>query len=123
MSSICFVPLKYNHDPIGVFVQRVNRNLTTEKVADALDLNSACPSSASSDELSVPFESVELTLGTAFPPEPFAFAVPVALGTRSVGSLFDKVTAVERWVRWVTGAAFIAAGIYFSLVYIFHVTG
>jgi cytochrome c biogenesis protein CcdA len=60
-------------------------------------------------------------IGTALPV--VVFAVPIALGTRSVGKLFDKVTTLERWVRWITGGAFIAAGIYFSLVYIFRVTG
>lgn len=60
-------------------------------------------------------------IGTALPV--VVFAVPIALGTRSAGNLFDKVTTIERWVRWITGGAFIAAGVYFSLVYIFDVTG
>ncbi len=38
-------------------------------------------------------------------------------------NLFNKVTTVERWVRWITGGVFIAAGTYYSFVYIFRFTG
>lgn len=58
-------------------------------------------------------------LGTGLPV--LAFAVLLAVGTRWVAAAFNRVTAVERWARRVTGVIFILLGIYFSLVYVFGV--
>jgi cytochrome c biogenesis protein CcdA len=58
-------------------------------------------------------------IGTALPV--FAFAVVIALGTRWVSTVFNKLTQMEVWARRLTGAVFIAVGIYLSLVYIFGV--
>ena len=58
-------------------------------------------------------------VGTGLPV--VVFALMIALGARSIGSLFQKVTRVELWARRITGAVFIAAGIYYALVYIFEV--
>jgi len=58
-------------------------------------------------------------VGTAIPV--LAFAVLLSLGARFVGVAFKRVTQVELWARRITGAAFIALGIYYSLAYIFRV--
>ncbi len=58
-------------------------------------------------------------IGTALPV--VLFAVLIALGFRAVGSVFNRITQFEFWARRVTGAVFIAVGIYLSLVYIFRV--
>jgi cytochrome c-type biogenesis protein len=60
-------------------------------------------------------------VGTAVPVLGFAFAL--ALGARRVSALFDRVSQVERWARWLTGGLFIAVGVYLSLKYIFGVFG
>lgn len=58
-------------------------------------------------------------VGTGLPV--IVFALMIALGAKSIGSLFEKVTRVELWARRITGTIFIAAGIYYTLVYIFEV--
>lgn len=58
-------------------------------------------------------------VGTGLPV--FAFAVVVALGVRSLAGIFDRVKAVERWARRVTGVVFIGVGIYYTLVYVFRI--
>jgi len=45
----------------------------------------------------------------------------IAQGAKSIGTLFRQLTRVELWARRVTGAIFIAAGIYYVLGYIFEV--
>ena len=52
-------------------------------------------------------------IGTALPVVVFAFLV--AFGTRSVGKIFTSITRLEKWLRRITGALFIAIGIYFIL--------
>jgi len=58
-------------------------------------------------------------VGTALPV--IVFAVLIALGTRSIGTAFNKITQIERWARRITGVIFLGVGIYFSLTYIFGV--
>lgn len=58
-------------------------------------------------------------VGTGLPV--IVFALMIALGAKSIGLLFEKVTRVELWARGITGVVFIAAGIYYTLVYIFEV--
>ena len=89
---------------------------------------SFCPTSAalffgSLIPLSIKWESAITLpllygLGTAVPV--FVFALLVALGTKSVASAFQKLSAVEVWARRITGLVFILIGIYFSVTYIFH---
>lgn len=55
-------------------------------------------------------------LGTALPV--FAFAVLIALGAKSVGAAFKRLTALELWARRITGTLFIALGIYFCWTYL-----
>jgi cytochrome c-type biogenesis protein len=56
-------------------------------------------------------------IGTALPV--CAFALMIALGARSVGKMFSRISQFELWARRITGVAFILVGIYYSLVYIF----
>jgi cytochrome c-type biogenesis protein len=57
--------------------------------------------------------------GTAVPVLAFAFLI--AFGTRYVGAAFNKLTQVERWVRVLTGTAFVAAGVYYCLTHIYGI--
>ncbi|HRU05367.1 MAG TPA: aromatic aminobenezylarsenical efflux permease ArsG family transporter, partial [Candidatus Brocadiia bacterium] len=50
-------------------------------------------------------------VGTALPVIVFAFLM--AFSAQSVGKAFNKLALVERWVRTVTGAVFIVAGVYY----------
>jgi cytochrome c biogenesis protein CcdA len=58
-------------------------------------------------------------IGTALPV--FGFAVIIALGARSLGKAFNKITQFERWARRITGFIFIGVGAYFTLAYIFEI--
>ena len=58
-------------------------------------------------------------VGTGLPV--IVFAMMIALGARSIGALFEKLTRAELWARRITGAIFVAVGIYYSLVYIFEI--
>ena len=60
-------------------------------------------------------------VGTALPV--FVFAILIALGARSLGTVFDRVTQIEIWARRITGGVFIGIGLYMSLHYIFHLFG
>lgn len=57
-------------------------------------------------------------IGTAIPV--LGFAVAIALGAKSLGKVFGKLTRIERWVRLITGVVFIGVGIYLMLVHIFR---
>ena len=56
-------------------------------------------------------------VGTALPVIGLAFVI--ALAGQHVGKTFSCLTRIERWVRTVTGAVFILAGIYHALLYIY----
>jgi cytochrome c-type biogenesis protein len=55
-------------------------------------------------------------IGTALPV--VAFALVIALGTRFVGQLFNRLTIFEKWARRITGVVFLAVGLYYVLVYL-----
>lgn len=57
--------------------------------------------------------------GTGLPV--IVFAMMIAFGAKSISALYRKLTRVEFWARRVTGAIFIAVGVYYSLIYIFEV--
>jgi cytochrome c biogenesis protein CcdA len=57
--------------------------------------------------------------GTGLPV--IVFAMMIALGANSIGALYQKLTRMELWARRVTGAIFIAVGVYYSLIYIFEI--
>jgi len=56
-------------------------------------------------------------IGTALPVIGFAFLI--AFGAHFVGTVFNKITQMEMWIRRGTGAVFIVVGIYFTLTFIF----
>jgi cytochrome c-type biogenesis protein len=58
-------------------------------------------------------------IGTALPV--VVFAVILAFGARWLGKAFERVTQIERWMRWATGIIFIGVGIYMSLVYVYRI--
>lgn len=58
-------------------------------------------------------------VGTGVPV--LALAILIALGTKSLGATFRKMTSFEKWARSVTGVIFILVGIYLTLVYVFGV--
>ncbi len=73
--------------------------------------------------LSVANESIVLLplvygIGTAAPV--MVFATLIAFASQRLGSAFNRLTQIERWVRRVTGVIFILAGIYYSLVYVYE---
>jgi cytochrome c biogenesis protein CcdA len=58
-------------------------------------------------------------IGTALPVIVFAFVI--AMSTRLVGVMFNKLKAFEKWARRITGVVFIVVGIYYSLIYVFRI--
>ncbi len=58
-------------------------------------------------------------LGTGLPV--MVFAVLIALGTGSVAAAYNRLVAVEKWARRITGLIFIGVGVYYCLAYIFRV--
>jgi len=57
-------------------------------------------------------------LGTGLPV--IAFAVAIVFGVHGVSSLFNQVTAAERFVRITTSAVLILIGLYYMAKYIFY---
>ena len=57
-------------------------------------------------------------IGTALPVLVFAFLI--ALGSKSLGSAFNKLATFEKWARGITGGLFILLGIYYCLKYVFE---
>jgi cytochrome c-type biogenesis protein len=57
--------------------------------------------------------------GTALPVLVFAFLL--AFTAASVGKAFDKLTAVERWVRRLAGGLFVLAGVYYCMTHIYGI--
>jgi cytochrome c biogenesis protein CcdA len=55
--------------------------------------------------------------GNALPVVVFAFLF--AISAQSLGKAFNRLTQIERWLRWLTGVIFLAVGIFFTLRYIF----
>lgn len=56
-------------------------------------------------------------LGTALPVTILALAV--AVGVRKAAGVFNRMSAVEKWMRLVTGWLFVGLGIYFSIEHLF----
>ena len=57
--------------------------------------------------------------GTALPVLVFAFLL--AFAAASVGKAFNKLAAMERWVRIAAGTVFVLAGVYYCLVHIYAI--
>jgi len=58
-------------------------------------------------------------IGTALPV--VVFAILISLGTRFVGTVFNRLSVIERWARLLTGIVFLLVGVYYVLVYFFNV--
>ena len=58
-------------------------------------------------------------IGTGLPV--LVVAIVVALGAKSIGTAFRKLSEFEKWARRITGIVFIGVGIYLTLVYVFGV--
>lgn len=56
-------------------------------------------------------------VGTALPV--LVFSILIATGSRYLGKAFGQVSLIERWGRALAGAAFILAGVYYCLTYIY----
>lgn len=56
--------------------------------------------------------------GTAVPV--LAFALLIAFASQRLGSAFNFLAQIERWVRRITGVVFVLAGLYYSLVYVYE---
>ncbi len=56
-------------------------------------------------------------LGTALPV--LLFALLIAFAAEYLGKAFDRIAAVERWVRRIAGVLFILAGLYYCLQHIY----
>ncbi len=57
-------------------------------------------------------------IGTAAPV--IVFALLIAFASQRLGSAFNRLTRIERWVRRITGLIFVLAGIYYSLLYVYE---
>ena len=49
------------------------------------------------------------------------FAVTLASSSKAAAKLFNQVTAVEKWIRIITGGLILLIGVYFCLTYIFKI--
>jgi hypothetical protein len=58
-------------------------------------------------------------VGTALPV--VLFAILISLGTNHIGTVFNKITTIELWIRKFTGAIFVLIGTYYVLTYIFKI--
>lgn len=103
----------------GAFLLGVVFALSFCPVSAALFFGSLIPLAVSSQsDLLVP-----AAYGVATGLPVMAFAVLAAAGVRHITPIFDRVERYEGWVRRSIGIVFIFVGIYYSLVYIFGVTG
>lgn len=91
---------------------------------------SFCPASAAlffllliplaATQESVVFLPTLYGVGTALPV--IVFAIMMVFANQYVARTFDKLSAVERWVRLAAGVVFIAAGVYYCLTVIYGVS-
>ncbi len=100
----------------GAFVLGVLFALSFCPISGALFLGSLVPLAVAQG--SPLFFPLLYGVGTGAPAA--IFALLIALGARSVGILFEKVGRAEGVARKVTGAVFVAAGIFFTLRYTFE---
>ncbi|MDY6934195.1 MAG: aromatic aminobenezylarsenical efflux permease ArsG family transporter [Spirochaetota bacterium] len=102
---------------IGALILGVVFSLSFCPVSAALFFGSLIP-------LSIKYKSMFIYpsvygVGTALPV--FLIAILISLGAKHVGNVFEKLTAMERWVRKATGIIFIIVGIYYSITFIFKI--
>jgi cytochrome c-type biogenesis protein len=54
-------------------------------------------------------------LGTALPV--LFFAGILSFSAKSIGRVFNKITELEKWARWITAGIFILVGLYYSAAF------
>lgn len=54
-------------------------------------------------------------IATGLPVTVFAFLL--AFGANRIGKVYGKLSAFERWIQRITGAVFLAIGVYMTLIY------
>jgi cytochrome c biogenesis protein CcdA len=59
-------------------------------------------------------------IGTGLPV--LVFAILIAFSANRIGKAYNSMAAFESWARRITGAVFIATGIYYSLTHIFGIS-
>ncbi len=52
-------------------------------------------------------------LATALPV--LVFAVLVVVAAQAAGRLFNRLSGIEAWMRWITGGVFLAVGLYYTI--------
>lgn len=103
---------------LGAFLLGIIFALSLCPVSAALFFGSLIP-------LSIKYHSSILLpliygIGTALPV--IIFSIFISISSQLVGKAFNKLTEIELWARKITGGIFIAAGIYYCLVYIFKIS-
>jgi cytochrome c biogenesis protein CcdA len=102
---------------LGAFLLGAVFALTFCPISAALYFGSLIPLSIQQRE---PFLLPALFgLGTALPV--VLFAALIALGARSLSTVFNRVGRFEKYGRLATGLLFVALGIYFTLKYIYRI--
>ena len=105
--------------PLGAFLLGILFALTFCPVSAALFFGSLLPLAI--EQHSPLLLPALFGIGTGVPV--LGFAVAIALGAKSLGKAFGKLTKIERWVRWLTGGVFIGVGIYLTLLHLVRVLG
>jgi cytochrome c biogenesis protein CcdA len=105
--------------PLGAFLLGILFALAFCPVSAALFFGSLLPL-AIEHQSRVLFPAL-YGVGTGLPV--LGFAIVIALGARSLGKAFGKLTQIEPWLRRVTGAVFIGVGIYLTLLHLVRVWG
>jgi cytochrome c biogenesis protein CcdA len=59
------------------------------------------------------------SIGTSLPV--VLFAILLAFGTTYIGTVYNRITQIEKWFRRVTGILFVAVGLYFIAVHILNI--
>jgi len=60
-------------------------------------------------------------IGTGVPV--LGFAILLTFGVKSVGTAFQRVSNVDRWLRPATGLVILSVGIYLTLVHVYKIHG
>jgi cytochrome c-type biogenesis protein len=105
--------------PLGAFLLGILFAVTFCPVSAALFFGSLVPLAI--EQHSPLLLPALFGIGTGVPV--LGFAIAIALGAKSLGKAFGKLTRIERWVRWLTGGVFIGVGIYLTLLHLVRVWG
>lgn len=95
-------------DALGAFVLGVVFALSFCPSSAALFFGSLLPLAAKSESTVL----VPVTYGFATGVPVLVFAVSIAAGGHGLGRAFDRMKAIERWLRLATGVLLIAIGLY-----------